>query len=270
MEPGLLLNNKNIARVKPKLGGVDTLNVSQPLADHIPSAFTEVWLVLTGQGKLITADGMREFWQGDIVICNPGARRGVFFDVGGEIKIFHLTFADFPDGGRLSETDILTAPSKSNFGRLKSLVELLEYEGNGKRPAGRYVADCLLRGFLAYIWRAFLPEEANENHNRVFLRARDYFDTHYLNVTSIDTVCKLLSINKFYLTHLFKENLGVPPIKYLIDKRMGHAKKLLASTGKSIAEVAADCAYDDVAYFCRVFKKSTGLTPLKYRRLAHA
>ena len=61
--------------------------------------------------------------------------------------------------------------------------------------------------------------------------------------------------------------LGIPPLKYLIKKRISLAKKLLAETDEPIGDVAKACGYVDVAYFCRVFKNVEGVTPLAYRRL---
>lgn len=58
----------------------------------------------------------------------------------------------------------------------------------------------------------------------------------------------------------------MPPIKYLIYKRMEHAKQLLISdNGMSINEIAEECGYSDTAYFCRVFKKTVDITPLQYK-----
>ena len=88
---------------------------------------------------------------------------------------------------------------------------------------------------------------------------------NYLAITNIEDACKILKINKFYLTHIFKEQLGMPPIKYLLTKRMEKAKHLLSSTNSPISEIALKCGYTDTAYFCRVFKKAESITPLQYR-----
>jgi AraC-like DNA-binding protein len=40
---------------------------------------------------------------------------------------------------------------------------------------------------------------------------------------------------------------------------------MLQNYGMSVKEIAANCGYSDAAYFCRVFRKITNLTPLQYR-----
>ena len=102
--------------------------------------------------------------------------------------------------------------------------------------------------------------------DRRMLALTDYIDKNYTKIVSIESVCEHLNINKFYLTHIFKEQIDMPPIKYLIYKRMEHAKQLLISdNGMSINEIAEECGYSDTAYFCRVFKKTVDITPLQYK-----
>lgn len=54
---------------------------------------------------------------------------------------------------------------------------------------------------------------------------------------------------------------------YINNLRIDCAKKKLASENKSVAEIAAECGFYDVAYFSRIFKKHTNVTPSQYRRL---
>ena len=51
---------------------------------------------------------------------------------------------------------------------------------------------------------------------------------------------------------------------YLMHVRTDRAKHLLRSYGLKLDEVAARCGYRDTAYFCRVFKRATGLSPHQY------
>ena len=54
---------------------------------------------------------------------------------------------------------------------------------------------------------------------------------------------------------------------YINNLRIDCAKKKLISENKSVAEIAAECGFYDVAYFSRIFKKHTNVTPSQYRRL---
>ena len=54
---------------------------------------------------------------------------------------------------------------------------------------------------------------------------------------------------------------------YIRELKISEAKKLLITTEKSVSSVACEVGYDDDNYFIRIFKKMTGFTPSKFRKL---
>lgn len=64
---------------------------------------------------------------------------------------------------------------------------------------------------------------------------------------------------------LFKQQTGYSPIDYFIHLKMLHAAALLASTGKTVHEIADDLGYQDPYYFSRIFKRVLGVSPSQYR-----
>ena len=52
---------------------------------------------------------------------------------------------------------------------------------------------------------------------------------------------------------------------YLVSVRMKKARELLEFSGYRIADIAQKVGYEDYTYFCKVFKKENGKTPLEYR-----
>lgn len=57
-----------------------------------------------------------------------------------------------------------------------------------------------------------------------------------------------------------------PPNQYVTHLRMEEAKRLLTKTAMPIADIADELHYCDCAWFCAVFRRATGVTPLQYRR----
>ena len=53
--------------------------------------------------------------------------------------------------------------------------------------------------------------------------------------------------------------------KYIQRRRLCEAKRLLAETDNSVRKIAEAVGFPDNSYFCRVFKKETGVTPLTFR-----
>lgn len=65
----------------------------------------------------------------------------------------------------------------------------------------------------------------------------------------------------------FKQATGVTLKDYVQNLRVEEAKRLLESTCEPVDEISARVGYEDVSFFRRLFKRRTGLTPARYRRL---
>ncbi len=76
-----------------------------------------------------------------------------------------------------------------------------------------------------------------------------------------------LAISLSQLNRRLNSIAGKPSSTYILQVKMTHARKILASQQKAIGEVAAECGIYDVNYFSRIFKKHTGVTPTQNQRL---
>lgn len=70
-----------------------------------------------------------------------------------------------------------------------------------------------------------------------------------------------------YFSQVFKAEVGIPPSRYLLNVRMGHARRLLTNTDIPVAEVASHCGFRSASYFSRAFRRATGTSPLKFRQM---
>lgn len=85
------------------------------------------------------------------------------------------------------------------------------------------------------------------------------------NITLTDLAEKY-GISISHLSSLIKNELKLPFSEYITARRIQKAKELLRDESLSIAQVAEQTGYNDYFYFTRVFKKSTGISPSKYRK----
>ena len=68
-----------------------------------------------------------------------------------------------------------------------------------------------------------------------------------------------------HFSRLFSSQLGMSFTEYLSNVRIGHVKRLLLQTSKSIMEIALDTGYCHGDYLSNQFKIKTGITPLEFR-----
>ncbi|MBQ8305319.1 MAG: response regulator [Blautia sp.] len=114
--------------------------------------------------------------------------------------------------------------------------------------------------------REKLVQAENEDEHRGVQMAKDYIQEHYTEQISIADIASYCSYNPSYLSTIFKQHEGIPPLDYLTNVRIRQARLLLACHDFSIGDVATMVGFQSISYFNRTFKKIVGQTPGDYRR----
>lgn len=88
----------------------------------------------------------------------------------------------------------------------------------------------------------------------------------YREDITLQSLARKYHISESRLSVRLKELQGMSFSKYLTSRRIQKAKELLADERLSVEQVAGLVGYKDYYYFTKVFKKSTGISPSKYRK----
>lgn len=104
-----------------------------------------------------------------------------------------------------------------------------------------------------------------KNYSKVVQDTVLYINTNLMADLSLSALAQIRHINPSYLSSLFKAEVGLTVTEYATNRRIQHAKHLLASSRLQIQTIAQHCGISDVNYFSKVFKKVTGTTPRDYR-----
>lgn len=81
----------------------------------------------------------------------------------------------------------------------------------------------------------------------------------------LDRIADELHVTKHHLSRLFKKATGSTISEYMTVLRIQKARRLLETTEHSIEQISQDIGLGNVSYFCEIFKKAMGITPLQYR-----
>lgn len=95
-----------------------------------------------------------------------------------------------------------------------------------------------------------------------------YIEGHYGDNITLSDISAKAGINHTTLTALMKNELGCTAKGYLMQYRIGMAKKQLSFTDVPIKDIADVVGFKTVQHFNRVFKERTGETPAEYRKTA--
>ena len=82
---------------------------------------------------------------------------------------------------------------------------------------------------------------------------------------SVRTLAAQAQLSQGHFRRLFHAVLGISPAKYITAARIAKAKSLLGLSEMHLEDIAAQTGFSSTAYFCAVFKQTTGLTPTQYR-----
>jgi AraC-like DNA-binding protein len=82
---------------------------------------------------------------------------------------------------------------------------------------------------------------------------------------SLSEFAQSVNLSVWRLCHIFKSEVGMPPIRYLRLLRMERAKGLLESSFLSVKEIAFQVGLNDESHFVRDFKSTYGYSPALYR-----
>ena len=96
-------------------------------------------------------------------------------------------------------------------------------------------------------------------------KAQEYVNKYFYRDITLEVAAEEAGLSPQYLSKVFKEETGMNFVEYITEKRINYAKKLLKSEGKNIKEISIEVGYLDVNYFCRLFKKTTGVTPKQFK-----
>ena len=96
--------------------------------------------------------------------------------------------------------------------------------------------------------------------------ATAFIDQHSDRNLQVRDVAAAVRLSPSYFSHAFKESFGQPAKSYIIERRIARAKRLMLTTGDSLAHIALACGFSDQAHFCRTFGGLIGQPPSRWRR----
>ena len=112
-----------------------------------------------------------------------------------------------------------------------------------------------------------LPQEVAVGYTHI-AHAMDFISEHLAAPLTLDEVAKSVHLSPSYFSKLFTEITGDSFVRYLAMQRVEYAKKLLASTDKSVTDIAFDSGFGSFSSFSRAFRAFCGTTPGEFRAYA--
>ncbi len=104
---------------------------------------------------------------------------------------------------------------------------------------------------------------------KVGLMAR-FVNEHYTDEITVPEIAHAVGLHPNYAVQLFKKKTGMTLVEFIARQRLAHAQLHLATTDRSVLDIALEAGFGSASRFYAVFRKAFGMSPNEYRTLIHA
>jgi AraC-like DNA-binding protein len=97
-------------------------------------------------------------------------------------------------------------------------------------------------------------------------RVREHIDANLESGIAVRTLATIAGLSACHFARAFKQSLGVPPHRYVLQRRIARAVQMIRDTDLSLSEIALSVGCADQSHFTTLFTRLVGETPRAYRR----
>ena len=178
---------------------------------------------------------------------------------------YKFIFCDFEFAQTEARSSALCA-SKA-FKSMENLFVKLLNRHRASTGCARTECMSILYGIYSALQQDAQKSYIGKSHAQAMLEAKQAINEHFNDPDfSISALSEKIGISEVYLRKLFKAQNAITPSGYLISLRLEHAKKLMRYPFLTLEECAKQSGFSSLQYFCRLFKKETGISPGKYKK----
>lgn len=167
----------------------------------------------------------------------------------------------------------ITEPTVYELGEIKMLEHIFRKMHEAIRADsvfGNYRASGYLYDFLIEFYRVISDGGMMSAPNSALMKAVDHINFNYASPITMDRLCEVSGVSKQYLCLLFRRHLNSRPMEYIAKRRIQAAKELLTGSDMTVEEIAAETGFCTASYFCKLFKKYEGITPLRFKNAGYS
>lgn len=108
------------------------------------------------------------------------------------------------------------------------------------------------------------PDSATDKGIHTVINLLEWIELHNSERITLSEISEVTGLSEKYICRIFKEYTAKTVMDYVNECRI---EKACARIGvNSITQTAFDCGFNDLSYFCKVFKKYKGMSPSEYKK----
>ncbi len=239
------------------------INACHEASDYVLEQFHscyELVFYAKGSGNSTINGETCYFKDKSIALITPGSLHDEYSTTETQVYCCLFTY----EGEFELKNGIYQPPGEEESARLELLFLQIDEEMRAKKTGYASLLDYLLGQIVTYFVRMTVTDRANPYDCIAY--TKQYLKENSGSNLSFQLLADQIGYSYDRFRHIFRETVGISPAKYLYNVRIDKAKKLLLNSGYSVSQIAKMTNLGSVAHFVDIFKKETGLTPLKFRK----
>lgn len=152
---------------------------------------------------------------------------------------------------------------------IETMMTRLWDSAAGSEAADIFLADGLVVSILSQMLiRAGTNLDANGSvalPQWRLKRVKAFVDANLGRDLNLDELAGAAGLSRRHFARSFHEEVGETPHRWLMQRRLGRAKDMLASTDASLCEIADSCGFSSQSHLTTALKLATGMTPHRWR-----
>ncbi len=155
--------------------------------------------------------------------------------------------------------------------QIEHIAFALKSELDAGCPSGRVYGDGLAVALAARLLRTYSAQVAGSHNSNALMtaytlrRVTDYIEDNLTKDLTLAQIAGVAHMSPHYFSRAFRKSTGIPPHRYVIDRRIEKAKRLLSNNHLPLVEVGLSAGFQNQSHFTTLFHKRTGVTPKVYR-----
>lgn len=164
----------------------------------------------------------------------------------------------------------LLRPTKIQQTYISAMLTELINESKNDSYAVEIASEAILLRFLVELNRLTINSESAEKNEEgsssIIPDVLEYINKHFCEKLTLNSIANEFFVSKYYLSHAFNSAVGTSVHRYIVLKRLIHAKQMLLSGIRSTT-AAENCGFNDYAGFYRAFTAEYGVTPTEFVKM---
>ncbi len=200
---------------------------------------------------------------GDLTLSRAGGRTRYDLPVPGHHWCIHFQPAAVRGGKTVLPWHVRAGTHRGYL--TNRMAEIARLHNQSRHPLALARAATLLQDLLLWVAALAATDRPARRSDIALDRLLALLDERFAEPWTVPELAKAIGLTQDYMARCFRQRVGLTIPRYLLQRRIAHARQLLVTTDLPVNRIAARVGMRDAQHFNKQFRRLTGLSPTAAR-----